>query len=231
MFGDRQDTEDLQRVRAAYDEHPTVKSIMKVALMGLASRYVSSNGPNLASDERTTLTALRAKIKDRCTDCHHTWEDQLVAGNLPKPVAQDMLVKVAFGIMPKAPAELGAAARTEIVHGLIEHIWSDPKERKRALDFYLYRMRAIGTTDLASALSAVHNNIGSDSGLDWRFNTLEPVVSSDQLQYTPGLAATIGIDALGACKKLGKSGESLASCLKQAVHTTEFMRTPLPDSK
>jgi hypothetical protein len=108
----------------------------------------------------------------------------------------------------------------------VHYLWHEPAQQQQALAYYRDRMRGAGTVDLQSALSTVHAGARSDSGLDWRFITIEPFVSPTELQYTPGFSATVGLDALAACEHAGKTGKDLDDCVAAAVTTSDFARSP-----
>ena len=55
-----------------------------------------------------------------------------------------------------------------------------------------------------------------------------PLAGADEITFTPGFGAFVGLEALDRCKAAGQTGDKLETCLERATDPTMFAKGRVP---
>jgi len=163
---------------------------------------------------------IRTDLDEHCIDCHQKKPLDLTADDLSKPIMSSVLEYVAFGVMPPRPEHISPVDRTSLVKALLALLWSDPTQRKVAEEYYLGQMRTVPVFDRRAILKHVEDVAGKSSGMKW----LEPSVSPDLDQLTPGLVGVIAAESIRACRAHARSDADFSKCIEEAVSIDPIVR-------
>jgi hypothetical protein len=122
---------------------------------------------------------------------------------------------------------LEGASRYALVYAFIETLWPDAASRKIAAEHYGSRLEALPVHGPAFAKRVAASGIDpAAAGNPWTL--LEDGLASDELSFTPGFTAFVGLEALERCKAAGKQGKALEQCLEQATHPDVHSKVRIP---
>lgn len=238
ILGDTAGDADIVALKAAYQERPTFKSLMSVALRRYADR--AANGgratdapivvaknrslkPRLAADsvdaEKIAIGPELVKLlENECIACHEEGLFDEAAKTMTRDKAARSLEQVAFEKMPRDKL-LDPGERNRVVQLFIDRLWHEPTKREEAKRYYVERMRPRTVLPIASATRVIR---GTDDATVTR--AAERGLYPENAVYTPGFAAITAIEAMGSCKKAGHVGEALQSCFANATTPASFFR-------
>ncbi len=217
---DASDDADLQRV---FDEKHSLKALMRAALRRYAERERAADCARPQTGEAGG-EPLDAMLKTHCSTCHGPSRQPDFALARDPATAQRALVQVAFGAMPKAPMAMTTEARERMVELLVRRAWSDPAAQAQARH-YFEESRALPVHSLKALLSKVDSLAGAHpKGPSFDY-AAEHKTRPDLLRYSTGVAATIRLEALQACKTAGHKGAELTKCIEHATDASDAIRT------
>ena len=140
---------------------------------------------------------------------------------LPQALMGRMLNQVASGSMPKNAAGMPLARRHELIRALTATLYSDPAVRAQADSYFLTWDRAAPVFPIETVMNVIHTQAGATpSRGGWHL--AETLARPNVMQFSPGLAAIVTIEALRACKAAGKSGDELDRCLLKTTTPANF---------
>lgn len=251
VLGERATARDIARIRAEMDEHQSIKGAMGLALNLFAEHWEEDRAraperrslPEAApegADKIAVKGPLRQAIEEHCVDCHDAvpFIDSSESfgrpfdfrpAELPRPLLVRMLDHVAYGKMPKDDEDFQPEERERMVEVLIATLWADEDRRERARAYYLEQLRALPAQQIDNALDMVVYRAGANTARgDW--GLYERSIYPHQAFVSPGFAATLGLEALNACRISGNRDPALMrDCLRRALHPDMFVRWPLED--
>jgi hypothetical protein len=244
VFGDHASSEDFAALQSAFARRGTFKNLMRKALARYASEWREPPAAPPASDGAAAATTasgkawdqaadaaivlaprLRAAVDEQCAYCHEPFE----AKALPRSLVVRMLDQVAWGRMPKGK-DLLPASRYTMVTSFIDTLWRDREERRIALEHFLARGTAVPVHAPAFARNIVDSLAGgaaAEKGTDPTWTLMEEGLGSDELTFTPGFAAFVGMEALERCKKAGHQAAALESCVERATNPALHSKVPI----
>jgi hypothetical protein len=227
VFGGELDDAGEQELAEAFQKHPTLQTLMEVALRRYAHlrltsvTQASSRSYDAALPSTEGVVVLSSKVQalleQECTACHG--EDDVLSlqgGSLPKTLVPKLIEQVAFGRMPKN-AFMSSASRRVLVESLLPTVSPDDVVLGKLQDFYLTGMRASRVHDrpaLLARLAAVASI--RFEGERWPGNQ-EEVDETLSPQFALGLA----LSAAAACEKAGGSFEA---CIAKATEPAAVLK-------
>jgi len=224
-LGNRTTADDItaleQTIRAGVT---TPRELLRAALRIAARRWSdreptlppTASPPTAAASHTVAITAeLRQQLEDHCLDCHDGEPSRvdLSPRELDRTRIASMLEEVADGRMPKARA-LVPAARQAFIRGFVAAAWPGPDgDAPRA--YFAGGMRSLPVFAPAVMFDLVHRAVGAHQPARWRM--LESNVRPSVQQLTPGVAASIGLEAIHACREAHGGRAGFAQCIDEAV--------------
>jgi hypothetical protein len=182
---------------------------MREALLRFARR-----APEPPTEKQATLDQ---DLGAHCGGCHGSGPRAFPRdGALPRELLQKMLRQVAFGDMPRAPAEMDAAARRVMVREIIAALWDDEGSRREAARYFDGGMRGMRVHRGTAILGLVEQRAGGhdEEATSWTFSDAD---RHDAAELGPSFAATFALAALRACKAAGVRGGALEACVTRAL--------------
>jgi hypothetical protein len=212
VFGEKVSDGDVRAMRDDFRGHPTLKQLMRTALL----RYASSQNKAM-NQEQPGPSAFRPLLQANCLPCHGEGEGtrDFRAATLPQSTLHDMLSKVAFGFMPKDTL-LETDERDRLVSSLVVGLWDDPTARSEAAQYFEGRMRALPVQRSQITLNVIRSRTAT-AHVPWDWSMVEDNLHADVQQYTPGFAAVTAIEALRDCKAATPREGSLEECLERSI--------------
>ena len=239
VFNDEATDADYQALRAEFRQGSSFKRMMRTALLRLVARGSASKevaepaapeSPPIpaaaaSADDIVMPAPLQVMLDSRCSDCHSSGTRQFeIADHLPRQMAQRVLSQVAFGGMPKG-RPLPRAEREGMVRTLIQVLWTDAPSREQALHYYNVRPHSVQR--LISVLRVIATNAQA-SGYQTSLSSSvlsESLIRQDVARYTPGLAATVALEALRACRHTHtKDPVALRRCVEEATRPEAMLK-------
>jgi cytochrome c553 len=228
VFNGRAGELDVRAAQEAFTREGTLRAAMRVALLRFAGRWRQGlpRAPALPGGEGLTPAGgevrlergLRARLDEACGACHGSADGEgrleLSGDRLPRETIERMLHQVAFGLMPKTTERLDEQVRLEMVGGLVAALFPDEGSRATAMRYFGTRMRALPVLPTQVLLRQVRARSGAAEPATWTLH--ENGLSPELMQYTPGVAAVVALEALRGCKAAGHQGEALARCVEEA---------------
>jgi hypothetical protein len=243
VFNQYASDDDRRALARSFEERPTLKSLMRTALLRYAERGLrdvartepaqegaaAGHGRSDAASGRAGTDGrgvafsppLRELLSDHCGDCHRSGKRAFTEqSEVPFPTAYNMLEQVMTRKMPKATESteaLGKADRDRIIEALAEALWTDAAARKRGLEYLEYGRTALPVYGIHSIINVIRERTGALSRPE--LGLTEALLKPNMPQYTPGLAAVVSVEALRGCKETGKRGRELEQCLERATES------------
>jgi hypothetical protein len=132
-----------------------------------------------------------------------------------------MLEYLADKRMPKTTGGLNPVEREHALTTLISNLWSDDTDRRAAFEYYAERFVATTVQRPDAILSVIYQRAGAEPKTVVS-PMIEITISSPDLQFTPGLAAHVAVEALRACKAAG--AKDVAACVDKATNLEGIIR-------
>lgn len=213
--------DDRRALLQAFDREGTLRAVMREALL----RFARSKGER-RSPGPSPAPFLRAQLDAHCQACHEDGAHAFPRSTLPsRDLLAKMLRQVAFGDMPKAPAELGAAQRRDLVRALIAALWEDDASRREATRYFdggrrgLRAHRGSAILGMIEARAAGHDGDASS----WIFSDAD---RHDAVEARPSFITTFALAALRTCQAAGHRGKALDACLERALDVEAALKGP-----
>jgi hypothetical protein len=210
--------DDRRALLAAFDRDGTLRSVMREALLRFARQ-----APEAPPAPQATL---RAELDAHCDGCHASGPHAFPRDAAPpRDLLQKMLRQVAFGDMPRAPAEMDAAARRAMVRELVAALWDDEGSRREAARYFDGGLRGMRVHRASAILGMVEQRAGGhdEEAASWTFSDAD---RHDAVELRPSFAATFALAALRACKASGAGGRALEACVTRALDVDAAVKTP-----
>jgi hypothetical protein len=244
VFADRAEPTDLNALLDEYKRTGTLKGLMRVALGRLVSRTAV---PQAAAHDNTSAPAtpretsgemvavvpgLRRLLDSHCGDCHSSGKLNWDRASLERSTMIRMLNQVAFGMMPKTILGMSLSERRLMLEQIIASLWKEPSDRRHAEQYFVSRMRALPLHQVDADLRLIHQAAGIDPGGITRVGKRKQIervsnLDGSMMQYSPGIATSLALEALKACKNAAKDNDRvLQRCLSRAVLPQEMARAP-----
>jgi hypothetical protein len=246
VFGHRSSPETRQALLAAFARSGNFRELMITALLRYAATWQQEASSVVLEPQVATAVAtpaalaeagvptptdpgvlipvspqLRSLLDRYCVTCHDEGERDLRISQIPRSLMEKMLNQVAWGSMPKNASGMPLSRRHALVRELTARLYSDPVVHAQADSYFLTWGRAPPVYPVSTVMNVIHSQAGAtpDHG-GW--NLAETMARPNVMQYSPGFAAIVAIEALRACKAAGKSGDELDRCLAQASAPANF---------
>lgn len=243
VFGRDATPEDRTAVAAVFEKTGRVRPTMKEALHRYVERELAVTGGAAAAT--TFLTAMapeatsapdakvaflpetRAILERSCLDCHDS-ENKDPGRNfdsmtMSRSTMMRLLDYVADRRMPKSTGGFAPAERSLFISTFVSNLWSSEADRRLAFEYYDQRLMTAAVQLPDAALSVVYASAGMVPK-STPTPMIEVAVETKELQYTPGLAAHLAVEAMRACKAAG--AKDMDACVNRATDLKHLIRFP-----
>ncbi len=243
VFGHEASPADLDEVRRAYEQSPTIKHLMKTALLDFAHQWEAARATPVrpvAAAAAVALTTpdprrLHALVEEHCADCHdHGDKVDLMRDDLAPALVFNMITQVTYGTMPKGDNAMSLEARSELVRfALAEALpGNDPEQQKVVQSYFLDRGLPLPVHDIDDAFAFIDSAAGvvkRKPKLEWGLYEYTQDYGQMSRQWSPSFSAAVGFKALEACHASGAVAAALDACLDRALDPTMLAKsTRLP---
>jgi hypothetical protein len=180
-----------------------------------AIRATGARSPASAAHAVAITGAVRQQLEDHCLECHDgdPARIDLSPRALDRATIARVLDEVAGARMPKDEA-LAPGARAAFIAAVVATAWSGA-DGDAARAYYAGRMKALPVFAPDVIFDLVHRSAGARDRAHWRM--LESNVRPDVQQLTPGVAATMGLEAIHACREAHHDRAAFQQCIDAAV--------------
>ncbi|MBK7861688.1 MAG: hypothetical protein IPJ65_24340 [Archangiaceae bacterium] len=223
-LGDPVDTEALSKV---FEKQHRLRPLVRAALLRFAERSRAERptdlpevqDPQVAVDPQRIRVSrsMRSLIDTNCVGCHENQDDALLGDTVSRSFAEKMLVQVSSGRMPMDLLGMPVQDRRRMVVELASALWSDPLERREAMDHHLQGLDFARVIDSFAVTPLLRARVGV-SAPKQRLNFVG-LLSASQVFPSPGYVSGVMFEALAACKErgIGNDPVALKGCLSQAA--------------
>jgi hypothetical protein len=214
---------DRRALLQVFEREGTLRGLMREALLRFARRPGAAGVP-----EPSATPPLRAQLDSHCQSCHddgaHAFPRDATP---PRDLLAKMLRQVAFGDMPRPPAELDPAARRALVRKLIATIWEDDASRREATRYFDGGLRGLRAHRGSAILGMIEARAGGHDGdaSSWTFSDAD---RHDAVEARPSFVTTFALAALRTCQSAGHRGPALDACLLRALDVDAALKAPPP---
>jgi hypothetical protein len=210
----------LRALRDAFAREGTLRALMREALIRFARASLAAPRPGAEAS-----APLRAQLDAHCQACHgdgpHAFPRE---GTPPRDLLTKMLRQVAFGQMPRAPAEIDPGARQALVRALIAEIWADEPSRREAARYFAGGMRGLRAHRGSAILGLIEARAGGHDG-DASSFTFSDADRHDAVEARPSFVTTFALAALRTCRAQGYKGKALDACLARALDVEAALKS------
>ncbi len=200
---------DYDAVLEAFQAKRTVKAAMRAAL----ARYWTD--PEHRENNELARSSLKQLLDDHCLDCHDTnqsAERNFNVARVPRSTLLAMLDAVAFGAMPKSPAQMDDRTRRRFIEELTQALWPEDGARESIVRYFASGLRASPVYDIEPVFRRIRAITGRASkDDDWYL--AESGLRGSMMRYAPGFTAFVGLEALRSCKGASRTGRDLEQCI------------------
>jgi mono/diheme cytochrome c family protein len=222
VFNGNASTDDRRALLAVFERQGTLRTVMREALLRFA------RGGGNASAPAAIPATLQAQVEAHCGACHGggTGPASFPAdGSFSRELLQKMLRQVAFGDMPKPPAEMDAAERRALTRALIAALWADEASREAAHRYFDGAARGLPAHRGSAILGLVESRAGAhdEEASSWTFSDAD---RHDAVEMRPSFVITFALAALRTCQAAGHRGRALDACVERALDVEAAVKTP-----
>lgn len=246
VLGDRATPDDRDAVLLAFEDEHTYKAMMRIALQRFAAHATTPAGATDSDPVRPPRAGLAdhaddsgvvedgvalpmelvRSVDNHCAHCHDGIDlVDLTGTHLPASTVNFMLEQVAFGSMPLGPSEFTVHDRDAFVEAAITTLWPEPAAQEEARAFFASGQMAHATHRFRAATNTVATR-AEVSKIKY-MRGLQTTVEPRDRSFTPGMATSIGLVALEACKSAGNTGDDLRACVLDASKPEHVLSGPV----
>ncbi len=209
VFNGSASAEDGRALLAVFEREGTLRAVMREALL----RFARGGEHGAAAP----AASLQVQVETHCRSCHEDGRTKMPAdGAFSRELLQKMLREVAFGDMPRPPAELGAGDRRAMVGAMIGALWADVASREAAHRYFDGAARGLPAHRGSALLGLVESRAGGhdEEAAGWTFSDAD---RHDTVTMRPSFLITFSLAALRTCQAAGHRGPALDACVERAL--------------
>ncbi len=203
--------EDQRALLEVFARQGTLRAVMREALLRFARRAGEAAPPAAPG------ATLQVQVEAHCQACHGEGPAAFPGDGAYSPALLGrMLRQVAFGEMPRAPAELTPGERREMVSALIAARWADEASRGEARRYFAGGMRGLPAHRGSALLGLVESRASAldEEASSWTFSDAD---RHDAVEMRPSFVITYALAALRSCRAAGHRGHALEACVERVL--------------